>query len=85
MQCPKCNEGNLKKIRFITSGKNAYLCDCCNSFWFSGEEIKATSGHVMDENAKDKTVPEGFVYLNEQDQEYQAGEDEKQRESYEKS
>lgn len=48
MQCVKCDEGELKKIVFKKTRKNAYVCDYCSTFWMEDELIRYDTGHALD-------------------------------------
>lgn len=47
MKCVRCEEGTLVKIRFKQSGKNAYLCDFCESLWLEGTDISLGTGFML--------------------------------------
>lgn len=47
MKCVKCEEGELKKIKFIKSGQVAYACDYCETYWLEGDLIKYNTGHTL--------------------------------------
>ena len=82
MRCPKCEEGTLMKIKFNATGKTAYLCDVCRTYWLTTEHIESQAGHILDENAQEFTMPETFSYLKEEDKEAEEVKDEKKREEY---
>lgn len=44
MICPKCEQGNIIEVIFKT-GKRAFSCDFCESFWFKGELINPNICH----------------------------------------
>ena len=47
MKCIKCEEGELKKIKFIKTGQFANVCDYCETFWMDDETIKQNTGHAL--------------------------------------
>ena len=84
MKCPRCEEGTLSKIRFLSDKKIAYLCDYCRNFWYENEHIDNLTSHSLDENAKSKEIPEEFEYLDEKDNDQQKIIDKENRELYKK-
>lgn len=47
MLCPRCDEDDVKKIRFKSDGKVAYICEFCESLWFEGEEISPFTARAL--------------------------------------
>lgn len=47
MNCPKCEEGELVKIKFVKTKINGYECDKCSQVWFENELIRFDTGHVL--------------------------------------
>jgi hypothetical protein len=70
MQCIKCEEGELKKIKFIKTGVVAHMCDYCSTYWIDGELIKYNTGHALDLNAPDDEY--AIQELNKTDEDHQA-------------
>lgn len=71
MQCPKCEKGVLEKIQFTNDKKEAFLCDVCESMWFVGETITATTGHVLRGYQEGKGMEYSFIDTHEKDQDHQ--------------
>lgn len=69
MKCPKCEEGELTKIKFKESGKFAQLCDFCEAVWFDNEIVAKTTGHTLRVYFRDKEHE--FDELPSQDQDHQ--------------
>ena len=67
MICPKCEEGIIKKIFFKKNQRNAYLCDCCSTLWFEGEQIDGTSGKTIQSHTIDGEMEYTFVDVDEAD------------------
>jgi len=84
MNCPKCEEGKLSKIRFTLDKSQAYLCDICGNYWYVWEAVNLFTGHVLDDNAKEKSVPEIYEFISKEDKDQQEIEDERERELYER-
>lgn len=78
MKCPKCEEGKICKVTFKTSGRSAYLCDYCGSFWYEGEHIDVLTGHTLVEE-----ISEPYVFIQEADKEQKEYQDEEDRVWYE--
>lgn len=68
MNCPRCEEGVLVKIKFKKSGKNASVCDFCEALWFENEMIDKTTGHTLEVYTKENE--HGFEEFNKQDQDH---------------
>ena len=81
MKCPKCEEGKLCKIQFKKNKKSAYLCDVCESFWYTDEQICLETGHVLESYAEGCDPEDTFVYLDAIDMDRQ--EVKQERELYE--
>lgn len=47
MKCVRCEEGALVKIKFKESGKDAYLCDFCESLWLEGVDISLGTAFML--------------------------------------
>lgn len=85
MKCPTCEEGKLCKIKFKTTKKYAYLCEMCGSFWYEAERIDATTGHSIEAEAKQFTVPDSYEFVHESDKAYQEDRSSEERMLYELS
>lgn len=48
MKCPKCDEGNLKKVIFKKNNNSGHICEFCGTIWNENEPINETSGHVFE-------------------------------------
>lgn len=48
MICPRCDEGEIKQIRFKKTVSYAYLCDFCAMVWPGEKDISKTSGVPLD-------------------------------------
>ena len=72
MQCVKCEEGELKKIKFKKTGIVAHMCDYCSTFWIDGELIKYNTGHATDPNAPGDEFEYAIQELNKTDEDHQA-------------
>jgi hypothetical protein len=71
MRCPKCEEGELVKIRFRKTNEVAYLCDFCNRFWFIGEMIGSeTPGHAIKSYTAGDSIEYVVLESDEKDQEH---------------
>lgn len=71
MTCPKCEEGEIVKIRFKRSERVAYLCDFCQALWFEGEEINFATGHTLDSYREGGDVDYTLDEVQEKDQNHQ--------------
>lgn len=69
MTCPKCEEGKIKKILFKKDNRIGFLCDFCGAVWIEGENIKLTSGHVIESLKKDDEMEYTFVDIDKEDEE----------------
>lgn len=49
MKCPKCEEGNLKKIELKTDNTTCILCEFCNTFWEDGETVSQSTGKPFED------------------------------------
>ncbi len=47
MKCPKCEEGTIISIVMKMTGKEASLCDFCETLWEKGERISSESGSLL--------------------------------------
>ncbi|HVA96332.1 MAG TPA: hypothetical protein VND99_01635 [Candidatus Acidoferrales bacterium] len=72
MQCVKCEEGELKKIKFNKTGRIAHVCDFCRTFWFDGEQIRYDTGHSLDPFNQGDDYENAALEINETDQDHQA-------------
>lgn len=57
MICPRCQEGEIKAIRFRVTGKNAFLCEACEALWFNEKNIS--------------TIKPSTIRLHSQEQDYE--------------
>lgn len=73
----------MTKIRFKVDRRYAYLCDVCGSYWYVWEAINMTTGHLLDENTKEKRIPDSYEYISEEDKDQQEVKDKRERELYE--
>ena len=71
MVCPKCEEGNITKIKFKKSGKIAFLCEVCNALWFEEEHIDLTTGHTLTSYSQSEDIGYTVEELREEDFEHQ--------------
>lgn len=71
MNCPKCEEGILKKIQFKTDGRVAFLCDFCESLWFEDESITFSTGHSLGNLIEGNDLEYSYEILDEKDQDHQ--------------
>lgn len=69
--CPKCEEGELRRIRFKADGKIAYACNTCDSLWFESEEKNASTAHTLSAFADAKGLEYSFDDVDDIDQEHQ--------------
>lgn len=81
MECPKCEEGKLRKIRFLANKKIPYLCDMCASFWYVGEPVDVSTGHSL--AGQEQSNHPAFVFIRKKDLDSQEAQDEIEREKYE--
>lgn len=72
MTCPKCEEGNVQKIKFKNTGKKAFLCDFCQALWFDGENITNNTTHTMRSFSQGENMEYNVEYSDDKDQEHQA-------------
>lgn len=56
MICPKCAKASIVEIVIKTSGKNAFLCDHCDTVWLAGEVLTAHSGRPFEQVTKQFTI-----------------------------
>lgn len=72
MICIKCDQGELKTIKFRRSGQIAFACDYCEAFWLKGEIITYNTGHALDPY----TIGDDYEYavqeLHDSDEDHQA-------------
>lgn len=68
MNCPKCEEGTLMKIRFKDGGKEAFVCDSCDALWFGEESISEVSGHTLHSYLKDRDLQYSIEEVYDKDQ-----------------
>ena len=61
MICPKCEEGNVEKVKIKMTGEVFSICDFCHSMWTEKEDIRFNTGHLLD------------YFINRKDHEYSAG------------
>jgi len=71
MQCIKCEQGELKTIRFKKTKRIVYVCSYCLTFWMEGEVIKYNSGHALDPNELGDEYAYSLQELNTTDQDHQ--------------
>lgn len=83
MNCPRCEENSLYKIKFKITNKIASLCSNCDWFWFDGENIDIFTGHMLEKYMNDQSSNTFFEYLDEKDRDRQEIIDEREREAYE--
>lgn len=48
MICPKCEEGNVEKVKIKMNGEVLNICDFCHSIWTEDESINFNTGHLLD-------------------------------------
>ena len=71
MICPKCEEGEIIKIRFLYNGTIAFLCRFCDTLWFDREHIDAITGHDFNAFSQDQDFEYTVEELAEKDQDHQ--------------
>ena len=71
MVCPKCDEGNIIKIKFKQSGKIAFLCDFCKTLWLEGERIDLATGHTLETYSQKEDMGYTIEELRKEDFEHQ--------------
>ena len=71
MVCPKCEEGEIKKIKFKETGMIGFLCDYCDALWLEGERIAVTSNRTLRSYTRDEDLEYSIEELDEKDQEHQ--------------
>jgi hypothetical protein len=84
MVCPKCEKGKVCKVKFFRTGRIAYMCDMCGSYWTSGEHISLVTGRNMQDGA-DVIAANEYEFVDEEDKEAAESEDALEREMYEVS
>lgn len=72
MRCIKCEEGELRIIKFKKSRQTAFACDYCETFWMKGERIRYDTGHALDPYTLGFDYDYAVQELNESDQDHQA-------------
>ena len=72
MICIKCDQGELKTIKFKKSRQIASACDYCETFWLKGEIIKYNTGHALDPYTLGYDYEYAVQELNEFDEDHQA-------------
>ena len=72
MKCIKCEEGELKKIKFNKTGRIAHACDYCGTFWMDGELIKYNTGHALNPYSPGDDYEYAVSELNKTDEDHQA-------------
>lgn len=71
MRCPKCEEGELVKIKFTHNNAIAYLCDFCSRFWFDDEEISPrSSGHALKSHSGEKDLEYKLIEIDKKEQDH---------------
>lgn len=71
MQCVKCEEGELQKIKFNKTGKIGYVCTFCRTFWIKGELITYNTGHALDPYHPGDEDEYAVQELNQTDEDHQ--------------
>lgn len=71
MQCPVCENGEIKKIIFKKTQKKAQLCDICGALWFEGELVTSAFPRTIVEYSQDQDIAYVFEELDEKDQDHQ--------------
>lgn len=72
MICPKCKEGNIKKIFFKKTEKIAYLCELCGAVWFQGKDVTIDSNKTIQSLTKDGDMEYTFVDFDGSDEEFKS-------------
>ncbi len=68
MVCPKCGEGQIKKIRFLDTGKKAYLCEACEALWFHEKNIPHIKPSTIRLHSKENDLEYSYTIDEEKDQ-----------------
>lgn len=68
MVCPKCDEGQIKKILFKKSEWIGFLCDFCGTAWLGGENVSETSGCPIRSLTNDEDMDYTFIDIDEKDE-----------------
>ena len=42
MWCPRCDQGDVKKVRINATGEVAHVCDECEALWPIGVDVSST-------------------------------------------
>lgn len=71
MICPRCEEGELKKIQFKEDKKIALLCNACEALWFEEEEKNAATAHTLSAYANAGEYEYAFDDVDDVDHEHQ--------------
>lgn len=48
MVCPKCENGDIEKIRIKATGELFDVCSFCHSLWTEEEIVRFDTGHLLD-------------------------------------
>lgn len=64
MICPKCAKASLVEIVVKATGKNAYMCDHCDTVWFVGELLTTHSGTPFEQVTRRFTFANEKKFLN---------------------
>jgi len=70
MECPRCELGEIIRIRLKRDGSRAYLCDACESLWFEGEPIDFQTGHFLASYSRREDREYTVEEMDEEDQEH---------------
>lgn len=68
MICPKCDEGQVKKILFKKSECVGFLCDSCGTAWLGDENINVASGCPIRALTKDDDMEYTFIDIDEKEE-----------------
>jgi hypothetical protein len=71
MRCPKCDEGNIIKVKLKNNQQLAYMCDFCENLWFEGEAIGIGSGHALGSYSHGENLEYTVEKASEKDQEHE--------------
>lgn len=71
MTCPKCEEGNIIRIKFKDSGRIAFLCDVCEALWFKKGQIDLGTKHTLKSYSQEEDLGYSIEELREEDIEHQ--------------
>ena len=42
MWCPRCDQGNVKRMRIIATNETVHLCEECDALWLPSVKVAAT-------------------------------------------